>query len=255
MQSTEKQAMRFDGYTVIVTGAGSGIGEATAERLKAEGATVQGLDVNEGRHVTRIVDICDAEAIGLAIETVLASAPGIDGLVNAAGVAGLGAIQDVDLGTWDHVLAINLRGPMLIARAAAPASIRSGRGAIVNVASIYGMTGGVNNIPYNSAKGGLLQLTRSMAADLARDGVRVNSVSPGYIATPMSSLLDQNRAMRDAFVAMHLLGRPGRSDEVAAAICFLLSQEASFITGVNLPVDGGFSAAAVIPGYQEATDN
>lgn len=176
----------------------------------------------------------------------------IDGLVNSAGIAGFGAIGEVSLETWQRVIAVNLTSAMLVSQAVLPHLPRAGGGAIVNVASIYGMTGGTNNIPYNVAKGGLLQLTRSMAADLGGDGIRVNSVSPGYIETPMSAVLAQDQRMRDAFVVMHLLGRGGRPEEVAAAICFLLSEDASFITDANLPVDGGFTAAKVIPGYQDA---
>jgi NAD(P)-dependent dehydrogenase (short-subunit alcohol dehydrogenase family) len=120
--------------------------------------------------------------------------------------------------------------------------------AIVNLCSIYGMTGGSGNLSYNTAKGALLNFTRCMAADLGAEGIRVNAVSPGYIETPMTHMLQHAAAarMRERFVQMHLLRRSGQPEEVARAIRFLLSSDASFITGANLPVDGGFSSAQLI---------
>jgi NAD(P)-dependent dehydrogenase (short-subunit alcohol dehydrogenase family) len=149
------------------------------------------------------------------------------------------------LADWDRALAVNLTGTMLCARAVLPAMIAAGGGSIVTVASIFGMTGGQGNTPYNVAKGGVLQLTRSMAADYGGAGVRINAVSPGYIETPMTSTIPE--PVHSAFSGMHLLGRPGRPEEVAAVIGFLLSDAASYVTGANIPVDGGFSAAHVIP--------
>jgi len=124
--------------------------------------------------------------------------------------------------------------------------LAAGGGSIVTVASIYGMTGGPGNTPYNVTKGGVLQLTRSLAADYGASGIRVNAVSPGYIETPMTNMLAHAGPVRDAFVGMHLLQRAGQPEEVGKVIRFLLSDEASFVTGANIPVDGGFSAAQVI---------
>lgn len=135
---------------------------------------------------------------------------------------------------------------MLTCRAILPHMQAAGRGSIVAISSIYGMTGGPGNTPYNVSKGGILQLVRSMAADYGAAGIRVNAVSPGYIETPMTHMLEQAGAVRDAFIGMHLLQRPGKPQEVGHVIRFLLSDESSFVTGANIPVDGGFSAAQVI---------
>lgn len=236
---------------VVVTGAASGIGLATARALRAHGARVVGVDVNPAPEADLAVaaDLRDETAVAAAVDTALVRFGCIDGLVNSAGIAGFGTVHDLDVENWSRVLSIHLTGTMLISRHVVRAMLTAGQGSIVNVASIYGMTGGTGNTPYNVAKGGLLQLTRSMAADYGTRGIRVNAVSPGYIETPMSAVLTEHPELLNTFIDMHLLRRPGTPAEVAAAICFLLSDAASFITGVNLPVDGGFSAARVIPDF------
>jgi NAD(P)-dependent dehydrogenase (short-subunit alcohol dehydrogenase family) len=123
---------------------------------------------------------------------------------------------------------------------------KAGKGSIITLSSIYGMTGGTGNLPYNVTKGGVLQLTRSLAADYGPAGIRVNALSPGFIETPMTMALQSESPVRSAFIDMHLLKRAGRAEEVAKVAVFLLSDDASFVTGANIPVDGGFSAAQVI---------
>jgi meso-butanediol dehydrogenase / (S,S)-butanediol dehydrogenase / diacetyl reductase len=242
----------LDKKSVLVTGGGSGIGLATALLCVESGARVHAADLRFDAAAKAQLEQAGVTVVELdvsneaQVQSVTAGVGPLDGLVNCAGVNGQGAAHEVVLADWERTLAIHLTGTLLVCKHALPAMLARGGGAIVNVASIYGKTGGYGNTPYNVAKGGVLQLTRSMAADYGRAGVRVNAVSPGYILTPMTRMLDA-APVRDAFIGMHPLNRPGRPDEVARAIRFLLSDEASFISGADLAVDGGFSAVHLIP--------
>lgn len=242
---------RFDGKVVFVTGAASGIGRATVEAIKEAGgvvaaadlAPVEGLSLEDSVHQLDVSDEAQTEAV---VAEIIQRHGRIDCVAACAGISASGSATQMTLEDWNRALVVNLTGTMLTCRAALPHMLQAGQGAIVTVASIYGITGGQANLPYNVSKGGVLQLTRSLAADYGAAGVRVNAVSPGYIETPMTDILTHAGAMRDAFVGMHLLHRPGQPGEVAKVIRFLLSDEASFVTGANIPVDGGFSAAQVI---------
>lgn len=236
---------------IFITGAGSGIGQATADAARRAGAHVVGADIGDIGSMAELdlalsLDVSNAAAMEAAVAQILKNFGQIDGLVTCAGLSLTGSTTEMALGDWDKALAVNLTGTMLAARAVLPSMVRAGRGAIVTIASIYGMTGGPGNTPYNVTKGGVLQLTRSMAADYGAAGVRVNALSPGFIETSMTTMLQSESPVRSSFINMHLLKRPGRPEEVAKAAIFLLSDDASFITGANIPVDGGFSAAQVI---------
>lgn len=241
----------MEGKVVLITGAASGIGRATMDAVQKAGGIVAAADrapipdigPDDSAH---ILDVSDAAATDAVVADVIARHGRIDGLVTCAGIAVEGAVTQFDLAQWERALSINLTGTMLSCRSVLPHMQAAGKGAIVTIASIYGMTGAAGNTPYNVSKGAVLQLTRSIAADYAASGVRVNAVSPGYIETPMTGMLEHAGPVRDAFIQMHLMNRPGQASEVAAVIRFLLSDEASFVTGANIPVDGGFSAAQVI---------
>ena len=238
------------GRRILVTGAASGIGAATARRCAAAGARVIAADRVDPKdtsgladgHEHVVLDVANAERVA----EVVAELGQIDGLVNAAGISIPGGIAQLDTAAWQKILDVNLTGTMLVCKQVTEHLLSSQRqGSIVNVSSAYGLTGGPGNISYNVSKSGVWQLTRCMAADLGGYGIRVNAVAPGYIETPMTDMLKNAGPFRDQFIAMHLLKRPGKSEEVAAAINFLLSDDAAYITGTNLPVDGGFTAAHV----------
>lgn len=256
-------AGRFAGRRALVTGAASGIGLATARRLVTEGARVVGLDrvepssgepasaaggiASAARGIAWLVaDVRDEAAVegavGRAVE-LLGGAP--DLLVQAAGIYRVRPLLETSAAEWDEVLEVNLRGTFLVARAAVAAGMGGGRAAaIVNVASVAAYRGGVAEPSgaYNASKAGVVALTRQMAVEWASLGIRVTAVAPGVIETPMLRLMDDPDRGRAYLEAEVPLRRLGSAAEVAALICFLASDEASYVTGTTVLVDGGLPA-------------
>lgn len=251
---------RFAGKVAIVTGAASGIGTATATRFWREGAAVLAVDWNadglttlvnslepDGRRVRPLLGDVQIEATASAsVETALETWGRLDVVVNNAAVASGYDLLDFTAEEFDRVIGINLKGPLFLCKHAIPVLRQGGGGAIVNVASISSTCGIPKQPLYAPSKGGLLQMTRQLAVQYAADKIRVNAVSPGTIETPLlrppnDDVAGHERQL-DWLRARHPLGRFGQAEEVAAAILFLASDEAAFITGANLAVDGGFSA-------------
>jgi NAD(P)-dependent dehydrogenase (short-subunit alcohol dehydrogenase family) len=245
---------RLTGKRALVTGAASGIGAACARRFADEGATVTGLDVAAkpddsacGAWVR--ADVADEAAVVGAVGEAVAGLGGIDVLVNAAGVLSVGGADTLDEAEWERVIGVNLKGTWLVSKHVVAHMIEAGTGSIVNLASVEGLEGFSGQTAYNVSKGGVVLLTRNMAADFGPAGVRVNCLCPGLIETPMTSILHDPAfaAVRDAFVGWHLLGRAGQPEEVAAAALFLASDDASFVHGAALVVDGGLTAGRRFP--------
>jgi NAD(P)-dependent dehydrogenase (short-subunit alcohol dehydrogenase family) len=234
---------RLDGRVALVTGAASGIGEATTARFRQEGAVVATLDLQGD--VDHTVDVRDEPAVQAAVGAVVAEAGRLDVVVNAAGVAGGGPVHLLPAEEWDRVVDVNLKGTFLVAKHAAAVMVGQRSGSIVNIASIEGLEGTEGGSAYNASKGGVVLLTKNMAIDYGRVGIRVNCICPGFIDTPMMAAVMENEGMRtyrDRWLEEHKLGRFGRPSEIAAAALFLASDDASFVTGHPLVVDGGFTA-------------
>ncbi len=240
---------------IFITGAASGIGQATGYLSKTLGAKIVAADLSDKDIINKAVgldendmavqlDVSDEESIITAMAEVKEKYGRLDGLVNSAGISGMGAAHQVQKEVWEKTLSVHMTGTFLLCQKALDFFMPQQSGAIVNLASTYGLIGGTGNFPYNSAKGGIVQMTRCLAADYGAMNIRANCVAPGYIETPMTVMLDgeQAKPFRDRFVELHALKRPGKAEEVAKTIVFLLSDAASFVTGAALPVDGGYSA-------------
>jgi NAD(P)-dependent dehydrogenase (short-subunit alcohol dehydrogenase family) len=248
---------RLDGRVALVTGATGGIGDAISRRMAAEGATVVITDVNQhacdelaaalaGTGASAVgvrLDVTDEAAWQEVVAKVLADLGTLSVLVNNAGIAEMVTVETETTDTWDKVIAVTQRGVWLGMKHAGPVIERCGGGSIVNIASIFGTVGGFGTqFSYHAAKGAVRLMTKNAALHWGKRGVRVNSVHPGFIETPRSRQLWQGTPRYAAMVDGTPLGRLGRTREVAAAVTFLASDDASFVTGSELYVDGGWTA-------------
>jgi dihydroanticapsin dehydrogenase len=261
MPSIERK--RFAGNVVIVTGAAMGIGRGVAAGFARDGASVYGLDIDAGalervrrelaqvpgNFVPIVADVSKPAEVSRSIETVRTRSGRIDVLVNNAGINMGKRIEELEIGDWDRVFDTNLKSVYLMSKAAWPTFMAQGSGSIVNVASIMGKAGGVTAPAYCSTKAAMLMLSRCLAKDGARHGIRVNCVCPGYIDTPIMERVlqatpDPARARQELEARMPL-GRLGTPDDVAAGILFLASADAAYVSGTELTIDGAVTATQI----------
>lgn len=227
--------MRFSDKHVVVTGAASGLGLAIAQAAQAEGATVTAIDrVAAPFENSRICDIADEDQVKRA----LSGLPRLDAVVNSAGIARRARVDETAMADFDAVMAVNVRGAFLVSKYALP-HLRSYGGAILHLSSGVATTGTRNRAAYTASKGAILSLTRNMALDYAADRVRVNCLCPGFVDTPLLASMPAERRARLA--ALHPLGRMGSVDDIAPMALFLISDQASWITGQAIAVDGGYN--------------
>jgi meso-butanediol dehydrogenase / (S,S)-butanediol dehydrogenase / diacetyl reductase len=233
--------MRFDGKRVFITGAASGIGAATAELFRKEGADVVGVDIAPGDDVVHC-DVTDPASVTAAMAGAVERLGGLDVCCNVAGINIFARIGDLTLELWNRTLAVNLTGAMLVTQAAVP-HLRESRGNVVTVASISGIQGQPYNSAYCASKGGLLLLMKSLAVELAADGIRVNCVCPGGVDTPLSQAAAASLGPDiDMDLIMRMTGViPGFMPpvDIAEAIAYLASDVAASVTGTSLVVDRG----------------
>jgi NAD(P)-dependent dehydrogenase (short-subunit alcohol dehydrogenase family) len=251
----DEARFRLDQRRALITGAAGGIGSAVARTFVAAGATVALIDRDApglervarslSNYVTSPVAICADVTRPRDVKRAVSSAArqlrGLDIVVTAAGVTAKGDLATTDLETWRRLVDINLTGTFLVCHEAIPYLRRSATGAIVTISSVYSLIGGRQRTAYSASKGGVDALTRSMATDLARDGIRVNAVNPGFILTAMTEPSQKDPAAMRFFRDVTLLPRLGEAQDVADATLYLTAPASGFVTGVCLPLDGGRS--------------
>jgi 2-hydroxycyclohexanecarboxyl-CoA dehydrogenase len=247
--------VRFEGRTALVTGGASGIGRETALRLAAEGARVAVADVNEdgARELAAeidgvgvLMDVADVASVQAAVSAATGEIGPIDILVNNAGTDRFAYFVHTDEELWDFVLGVNLRGTIAVTHAVLPSMHERRRGAIVNVASEAGRVGSQGSVIYSAAKAGVIGFTKAIARESARYGIRSNAVAPGPIETPLLNAAEEiygeiGARLKQGMVNATVMQRIGEPEEVAAAIVYLASDDASYVTGQTLNVSGGLS--------------
>ena len=242
----------FNGKVAVITGGASGIGLATARKLLSEGAKVVLVDWNED--VSEIAKTLNNDALGIrcdvssdtdvqkCVNEVIEKFGHIDLLVANAGIGGgPNKAHEVSVDEWNKVIGVNQTGIFLMNKYVIGEMLKTGGGAIVNTSSMYGLVGTTMSFAYSASKGAINQMTRSLALTYARDNIRVNAVAPGYVDTPI--LAEVPKEAKDAMANQLPVGRLGKDTEIANLICYLLSDDATFITGAIVPIDGGFTAA------------
>lgn len=242
----------FNEKVAVITGGASGIGLATARKLLSEGAKVVLVDWNE--NVSNIAKTLNNDAVGIrcdvssdtdvqkCVNEIKEKFDHIDLLVANAGVGGgPNKAHEVSVDEWNKVIGVNQTGVFLMNKYVISEMLKTGGGAIVNTSSMYGLVGTTMSFAYSASKGAINQMTRSLALTYARDNIRVNAVAPGYVDTPI--LAEVPKDMKDAMANQLPVGRLGKDTEIANLICYLLSDDATFITGAIVPIDGGFTAA------------
>ncbi|WP_338865713.1 SDR family NAD(P)-dependent oxidoreductase [Myxococcus stipitatus] len=247
---------RFEGRCILMTGAGSGIGRAAALRLGSEGGRVYCVDVNEagvtetaaairdkgGEATAAWCDVSDPEAVGRAVEGALRRYGALHVLANVAGVGGFRRTAEVTLEEWSRVLAVNLTGTFLMCQRTLPALLET-RGVIINTASVAGLKSHPYSAAYCASKGGVVMLTKALAVEYARKGVRINCLCPGGVETPLLARFQPPEGVHPAaFARTAPLERYGKPDEVAGTLAFLASDDAAYINGATVAVDGGMTA-------------
>lgn len=253
---------KLEGKVAVITGAGQGIGQAIATVFAREGAKVVINDINDDVALATVMAIQELGYVAEYIRADVSRSPevkdmidrtvdihgGLDILVNNAvyGHWGGKPAHELPEEEWDRVINICLKGAYLCAKYGVPEIIKTGGGCIINIASIAGFFGFPNDTAYLAAKGGLLQLSKALAIDYARHNIRVNAISPGWTATPMNAKMREDHGYMEVALRGPLIKRPCRPDEVAEAALYLASEEACYITGANLVIDGGFTLRSAL---------
>lgn len=240
----------FKEKVAIVTGGASGIGLATTKKLLSEGANVVILDLKMDEEIINSLgenvlylkcDVSNEENVKNCIEEIIRKFDHIDYLVANAGIGGSASKpHEVSMDEWNKVISVNQTGIFLLNKYVINEMLKNGKGAIVNTSSMYGLVGSTTSFAYSASKGAINQMTRSLALTYARDNIRVNAIAPGYVDTPILSMVPDN--IKEAMGNELPIGRLGKDTEIANLICYLLSDNASFIIGAIIPIDGGFTA-------------